>query len=200
MPIRTRKYPAACKTHQKKLVFVYGNSLYGPAIWKHTKANISDIPSQQPTENRRTFAPRSRVSEHMPRRPSCVCLPELSVSRAMATGALEASRVFEVIRLISYAVSCSTDQLMTPYFSGGSTPNGTLGGDRWARVLCGQIGWLSDPLHEADADCSGCTNLKMWLPEKQEKIRPTQSTPLNLQQPGDRDHLETAHKKTRPTR
>ena len=33
---------------------------------------------------------RDRVSEHMPRRSSCVCLPECSVSRAMATGALEA--------------------------------------------------------------------------------------------------------------
>ena len=65
-----------------------------------------------------------------------------------------------MIRLISYAVSCSTDQLMTPYFSGGSTPNGTLGGDRWARVLCGQIGWLSDPLRRVHAGCSktGSTN------------------------------------------
>ena len=56
-----------------------------------------------------------------------------------------------------------TDQLMTPcskYFSGGSTLNGTSGGDRWARVLCGQNGWLSEPLHRGDADCSGCTNLK----------------------------------------
>ena len=33
-----------------------------------------------------------------------------------------------------------TDQLMTRYFSGGSTLNGTPGGDRWARVLGGQIG------------------------------------------------------------
>ena len=24
-----------------------------------------------------------------------------------------------------------------------------------------QIGWLSEPLHRVDADCSGCTNLKM---------------------------------------
>ena len=34
----------------------------------------------------------------------------------------------------------------------------------------------------------------------QEKIRPTQITKRNPQQPGDRDHLESARKKTRPTR
>ena len=50
------------------------------------------------------------------------------------------------------------DQLMTPYFSGESTLNGTPGGDRWARVLRGQIGWLSEPLHRFDAGCSGSTN------------------------------------------
>ena len=32
-----------------------------------------------------------------------------------------------------------------------------------------------------------------------EKIRPTQNTPRNQQQPGDRDHLETACDETRPT-
>ena len=32
------------------------------------------------------------------------------------------------------------------------------------------------------------------------KIRPTQNTPRNPQQPGDRDHLETACDETRPTR
>ena len=85
------KNPAASKTHHiKNHFFIYGNSLYGPASWKHTKADTSDIPSQQPTENRRTSPPRSMVSEHMPRRPSCVCLPECAVSRAMATGAPEA--------------------------------------------------------------------------------------------------------------
>ena len=34
--------------------------------------------------------------------------------------------------------------------------------------------------------------------KKIEKIRPTQNTPRNLQQPGDRDHLETACNETRP--
>ena len=64
-------------------------------------------------------------------------------------------------RRSDWAVSYCTDQLLTPNSSGGSTLNGTPGGDRWARVLCGQIDWLSDPLHLVDADCSGCTNLKM---------------------------------------
>ena len=35
--------------------------------------------------------------------------------------------------------------------------------------------------------------------EKHEKSRPTQNTPRNPQQPGDRDHLETAREKPRPT-
>ena len=85
---RTPPHPK--QTHIEKHFCIYGNSLYGPASWKHTKADTSDIPSQQPTENRRTSPPRSMVSEHMPRRPSCVCLPEFSFSRANATGALEA--------------------------------------------------------------------------------------------------------------
>ena len=42
---------------------------------------------------------------------------------------------------------------MTPYFSGGSTLNGTPGRDRWARVLCAQIGLLSESPHLV-ADCS----------------------------------------------
>ena len=56
-----------------------------------------------------------------------------------------------------------TGQLLTPNFSGGSTLNGTPGGDRWARVLGGQIGWLSDPFRRVHAGCSetGSTNLKM---------------------------------------
>ena len=49
------------------------------------------------------------------------------------------------------------NQLMTPYFSGGSTLSGTPGGDRWAGVLGGQIVLLSEPLHRVDADCSEST-------------------------------------------
>ena len=36
--------------------------------------------------------------------------------------------------------------------------------------------------------------------KKHEKICPTQNTPRNPQQQGDRDHLETARDETRPTR
>ena len=58
------------------------------------------------------------------------------------------------IRLTAWGVSYFTDQQMTPYFSGGSTINGIPGGDSWARVLGGQIGWLPWPLHRVDADWS----------------------------------------------
>ena len=77
--------------------------------------DMSDMPSQQPTEQPRTSPPGSSVAQHMPRRLSCVCLPECSVSRAMATGALEAFKVVEVIRLAALAVSYFTDQ-PTPWF------------------------------------------------------------------------------------
>ena len=90
---------------------------------------------------------------------------------------------------------------MTPHFSGGNTLNGKPGGDRWARGLGGQIGWLSEPLHRFDAGCSGSTNeiekANSW---KARKIRTTQNTPLNPQPPGDRDHLETARENPRLTR
>ena len=36
--------------------------------------------------------------------------------------------------------------------------------------------------------------------KKTQKNRPTQTTSRNSQQPGDRDHLETARDGTRPTR
>ena len=91
-------------------------------------------------------------------------------------------------------------KMMTPHFSGVSTLNGTPGGDRWARVIGGQIGWLPEPLHRFDADCSGCTNLKMQTYGKHERSRPTENTPRNPHQPSDRDHLETAREKPRPTR
>ena len=52
------------------------------------------------------------------------------------------------------------DQLLTPNFSGVSKLNGTPSGDRWARVLGGEIGWLSDPLRRVHAGFSetGSTN------------------------------------------
>ena len=61
----------------------------------------------------------------------------------------------------AWAVSYFTDQLMTPYskyFSGGSTINGTPGRDR--RVLGGQIGRLSLPLHRVDATALDLRNEK----------------------------------------
>ena len=55
-----------------------------------TKGHASVTPSMQPTEHPRTSPPESTGAEHMPRYPSCVFLPESSVSRANATGAVEA--------------------------------------------------------------------------------------------------------------
>ena len=82
------------------------------------------------------------------------------------------------IRLASWLdwVIYFTDQLMMLCFSGGSTLKGTPGGDRWARVVCGQIGWLSEPLHRFEADCSGSGNLKMQTHGKHEKIPPPRKT------------------------
>ena len=48
------------------------------------EGDMSNMPSVQPTKQPRTSPPGSRGSEHMPRHPSCGCLPECSVSRAMA--------------------------------------------------------------------------------------------------------------------
>ena len=82
------------------------------------------------------------------------------------------------IRLASW-LSCViyfADQLLTPYFSGARTLNGTPGGDGWAQVLGGQICWLSEPLHRFDADCSGSTSLKMQTHGKHEKLPPHRNT------------------------
>ena len=110
------------------------------------------------------------------------------------------------ITLAVWAVSYFTDQLMTLYFSGGSTINGTPGGDRWVRGLGGKIGWLSESLHLVDADCSGspaasgrvlvheCENTNPW------KTRKNLPRPKHPQQLGDPDHLETACHETRTTR
>ena len=168
--------------------------------------DISGMPSMHPTEHPLTSPPGSRVSEHMPLYPSCVPLPEWAVSRAIATGALEAPKfMLERTRRIgqAWAVISFIDQLLTPcskYFSGASTLSGTPGGDKLARVLGGHIGWLSDTLHRFEADCSGSRNLKLQTHGKDEKTPPTENTPRNPHQPGDHDHLETAREKPRPTR
>ena len=66
--------PHPTHTHIKKHFFIYGNSLYGPASWTHTKGGTSDIAIVQPAEHPRTSPPGSRVSEHMPLYPPCVRL------------------------------------------------------------------------------------------------------------------------------
>ena len=85
-----RMPPHPKHTHIKKRFFIYGNSLYEPASWIKTKGDPSDMAIVQPTEHPLTSPPGSTGSEHMPLYPSCVRLPESSVSRAMATGALVA--------------------------------------------------------------------------------------------------------------
>ena len=78
------------------------------------------------------------------------------------------------IRLASWlgCVIYFTDRLLTPYFSGASTLNSTPGGDKWARVLGGQTGWLSEIIHRVDVECSGSMNLKMQTHGKHEKNPP----------------------------
>ena len=91
-------------------------------------------------------------------------------------------------------VSYCTDQVLTTNFSGGSTLNGTPGGGRWARVLGGQIGWLSDLLRRVHAGCSvtGSTNefenAKSWKARKKNSPHPKHTTKL------------TAARRPRPTR
>ena len=158
-----------------------------------------------PTEQPRTSPPGSRVSEHMPRDPSCGCLPECSVCLASnvdwRSRSLKKNMKFESTRMgPTWAVSYFTDQLLTPYFSGARTLNGTPGGDGWAQVLGGQICWLSEPLHRFDADCSGSTSLKMQTHGKHEKLPPHRNTPRNPHPHSDRAHHETAREKTRPMR
>ena len=78
------------------------------------------------------------------------------------------SLVGSKIKLASWALSYCTGQLRIPW---EHTKRCACFGDRWARVFCGQIGWLSDPLRRVDADrCLGlsqpsvvysCTHLKL---------------------------------------
>ena len=91
VPIRTQNNPAASKTHPNQNIFlIYGNSLDGPASWTHRRGDTSDMAIVPPTEHPRTSPPGSRVSEHMPRYPSCVCPLQWAASQAKAADALEA--------------------------------------------------------------------------------------------------------------
>ena len=74
----------------KKHFFSSRNPMYLVAAAIKTNGDTSDMPSMQPTEHPRTSPPGLTGSEHMPLYPSRVRLPESSVSRANATGALEA--------------------------------------------------------------------------------------------------------------
>ena len=153
--------PRPKHTHIQKHFFIYRNSLYGPASWTHTQGDTSDMPSMKPTEHPRTSPPDRRGQN------TYVCIHHAYVYRSVLsreqTRLALSTRDFFLLRLHSWgrrsdwAVSYCTDQLLTPNFSGGSTLNGTPCGDRWTRVLCGQIGWLSEALHRVDSDCSGCT-------------------------------------------
>ena len=68
--------------------------MYLPAATINTEGAMSHMFTMEPTEELSTSPPGSMGSEHMPLYPSCVCLPECSVSREMATGALEASKIY----------------------------------------------------------------------------------------------------------
>ena len=78
--------------HARLMMFflVIDSPVDPPAAAMNTKGDMSHMSIVQPTKQLRTSPPGSRVAEHMPLYPSCVRLPEGSVSRVMATGALEA--------------------------------------------------------------------------------------------------------------
>ena len=91
VPMRTpEKIAAPQHPRLKKHLFSSRNPMYLVAAAINTNGDISGMPSMQSTQHQRTSPPGLRVSEHMHRRPSRVCLPEFSVSRANATGAVEA--------------------------------------------------------------------------------------------------------------
>ena len=82
--------PHPKKTRLKKIFFSSRNPMYLVAAAINKNGDTSAMPSMQPTEHPRTSPPGLTGSEHMPLYPSRVRLPESSVSRANATGALEA--------------------------------------------------------------------------------------------------------------
>ena len=138
---------------------------------------------------RRTCPVCNRQSTHAPPRRdrrgenTCVCIPHAYVYRSVLSreqtrltlSKLEKTllRLHSWSRRSDWAVNYCTDQLLTPNFSGGSTLNGTPGGDRWARVLGGQIGWLSEPFTDSTLAALGLRmNLKIQTHGKHEKITP----------------------------
>ena len=65
---------------------------------------------------------------------------------------------------------------MTPYFPGGSKIIGTPGGDRWARVLGGQIGWLSDPGCSEAGSTNEFENANSWKGREKNSSHPKHTT------------------------
>ena len=135
----------------------------------------------QPTKQPCTSTPGSRGQDHIFDVPLAYVYRS-ALSRELWRLALsKLEKIFEVRKDMVpawWAMSFYfSDQLMTPYFSGASTLNGTPCGDRWAGVRRGQIGWLSEPLYQVDADCSGCTNLKMRTHGKNTEKSPPHPKP-----------------------
>ena len=81
--------PAEPKTHppQNAICLVLETPYMDLRAAVHTKGDISDMPSVQPTEQPRTSPLGWRGSERMPPHPSCGPLLECSVSPATTTGA-----------------------------------------------------------------------------------------------------------------
>ena len=84
----------------KNHFFSSRNPMYVLAATINTKSDISGVPSMQPTEQICTSPPGSAGSEHMPPHPSCVRLPESSVSRANATGVLKVLKKLVEVALV----------------------------------------------------------------------------------------------------
>ena len=168
VPIRKRRNPTAAKPHPHQKAFFFLGTPCMDLRAGPTRKVIHRTSRLCNPQNIQAPPRQDRGCQN-----TCLYIPLAYVrgsilSRALANGALRAwKNMLERTRRIGQAwavLSYYTAQLMTPcskYFSSGSTLNGTPGGDRWAQVLGGQIGWLSEPLHRFDADCSGSTNWRM---------------------------------------
>ena len=105
--VRTIKYkkkkrnPAAPKTRPLENVFFSSTILLWTFIaGASRKGNMSDMPIVKRTGQPRTSPPGSSGSEHMPQHPSCWCLPECSVSQAMATCGVRCALVLSKLEII----------------------------------------------------------------------------------------------------
>ena len=72
-----RMPPHPKHTHIKKRLFIYGNSLYGPANWTHTKGDTSDMAIVQPTESTHAPPRRDRGGQN-----TCLDIPLAGVCRS----------------------------------------------------------------------------------------------------------------------